>query len=152
MRDIMNAMATSLVLFALAGFANVVIGMIWYHPKVFGGAWMRMSGIAPVEGYPTWKMMVSAFFALLAGMLIAWVMSLVGYALNEFVDWISALELGFWCWLGFIAPTLLGTVLWERKPFTLYLINTSYWLVSFIAIALVLVIGTMYLGAAPLSY
>jgi len=53
-------------------------------------------------------------------------------------DWIGAVELGIWSWIGFVAPAMLGQVLWEQKPFSLYLINAGYWLVSFIAMAIVL--------------
>lgn len=30
----------------------LVTGFVWYHPKVFGNAWMRASGINPDEGKP----------------------------------------------------------------------------------------------------
>ena len=30
-----------------AGVASIVIGFAWYHPKVFGGAWMRLSNLSP---------------------------------------------------------------------------------------------------------
>ena len=55
-------------------------------------------------------------------------------------DVIGAIELGFWSWVGFVAPTMLGVVLWEQKPIKLYLINALYWLVAFVAIAITLVI------------
>lgn len=121
-----------------AGVVSLVIGFVWYHPSVFGGAWTRMTNLSP-EAVEKGKrrMPLMAFFGLLASMLAAYVMGYFGMAWSVF-DVIGAIELGFWCWVGFVVPTMLGTVLWEQKSFKLYLINASYWLVSFIAMAVVL--------------
>ena len=135
----------------IAGVASVVLGWAWYHPRVFGGAWMRMSGITPEMLEKGRKRMgLTLIIGLIASMLIAWVMSYVGILLGVY-DWFGAVELGFWCWLGFVAPTMLGMVLWEQKPLSLYFINALYWLASFIVMALILVVGsqlfTSYTGA-----
>ena len=121
-----------------AGIASVVIGYVWYHPKVFGGAWARMVNLSP-EALERGKkkMPLMVFFGLLASMLAAYVMNYFGIAWGVF-DVIGAIELSFWCWAGFVAPVMLGIVLWEQKPFSLYLINAGYWLVSFVAMAIIL--------------
>jgi len=121
-----------------AGIVSAVIGFVWYHPRVFGSAWMRMSNITPemVERGKK-RMPLYAFFAFLASMLAAYVMNYFGIAWGVY-DWIGAVELGIWSWIGFVAPAMLGQVLWEQKPFSLYLINVGYWLVSFVAMAIVL--------------
>jgi hypothetical protein len=123
-----------------AGIVSVVIGFVWYHPRVFGGAWTRMTNLTPemVERGKK-KMPMMALFGLLASMLVAYVMNYFGIAWGVF-DVIGAIELGFWCWAGFVAPTMLGMVLWEQKPFTLYLINALYWLVSFLAMSVVVLL------------
>jgi hypothetical protein len=137
----------------VAGIVHVLIGWIWYHPKVFGTAWMNMSGITPEMMEAGKKRMpLSILGALLSGMLIAWVMTFVGIALNEFFDWIGAIELGFWIWAGFIAPSMLGMVLWEGKSFKLYLIYVLYWLITLIAIALVLLVGIKYFSGTAMPY
>ncbi len=121
-----------------AAVANVILGMIWYNPRVFGNAWMAAGNIVPSERGK--KMMpVSAFLAFLAAMVVAYVMNHFGIAWGVF-DWIGAIELAFWCWVGFVAPTMLGMVLWEQKPFKYYAIVAGYWLVSFIVMAVVLVL------------
>jgi hypothetical protein len=121
-----------------AGIASVLVGWIWFHPKVFGSAWMRMSNVTPEMAERGKKRMaLMAFFGLLASMLIAYVMNYFGIAWGVY-DWVGAIELGFWCWIGFAAPVMLGMVLWEQKPFKLYLIVSLNWLVSFVVMALVL--------------
>ena len=124
----------------LAGIVSVIIGFVWYHPRVFGGVWMRMVGVTPeMAERGKKKMPLMATLAVLASMLTAYVMTYFGIAWNVF-DIIGAIELGFWCWVGFVAPTMLGIILWEQKSFKLYLINALFWLVSFIAMAVVLLL------------
>jgi hypothetical protein len=50
----------------------------------------------------------------------------------------DAIKLAFSAWVGFTAPVLLSTVLWEYRPIDLYTITAFYWLVSFLAIAIIL--------------
>lgn len=125
-----------------AALAAVLIGWVWYHPAVFGGAWMRMSNITPeMAERGRRRMPITSLAGLLAAMLVAYVMSYFGIAWGVY-DWIGALQLGFWVWAGFVAPVLLGAVLWDQKPMRFYLINTFYWLVALIVMAFILVVGS----------
>ncbi len=129
-----------------SGVAAVLIGWIWYHPKVFGSEWMRMSGITPEMAERGKKRMpLVVLIGLCASMLVAYVMNYFGIAWGVY-DFVGAVELGFWSWLGFVAPTMLGIVLWEHKPFRLYLINTLYWLVAFVVMAFILTVGSQTLS------
>src|SRR3989344_1440004 len=122
-----------------AGVASVLIGWVWYHPRVFGTIWMRLANVTPEMAERGKKMMpLSVILSLAGSMLIAYVMNYVGIAFHIF-DWVGAVfELALWCWLGFVVPTSLGTILWEQRPFKLYLINTLYWLATLIVMALIL--------------
>jgi len=122
----------------VAAIAAMALGFIWYHPKVFGGAWMRMAGVNP-EGTPKQKMMVH----MVLGLLVAGVSA---YVLAHFVvvwaalTWVDALQLGFWVWLGFQVPILAGAVLWDKKPWALFYINAGYQLITMVVMALILVL------------
>lgn len=123
-----------------AGIVSVFIGYIWYHPRVFGGIWMRLTGVTPeMAEKGARRMPLYAFFGLLSSMLAAYVMNYFGIAWGVY-DWIGAIELGIWTWVGFVAPAMLGSVLWEHRPVRLYLINSLYWLVSFVVMAVILVL------------
>ena len=125
-----------------SGLATTLIGMVWYSPYVFGTAWMRMSGITPEAAEQAKKRMpLMALIGLIAAMCIAWVTTYVNAAWG-FFDWIGALDLGFWCWAGFIAPTMLSQVLWDQKPFKLYLINVGFWLVALLVISQIVVFAS----------
>ena len=124
----------------VCGIANVILGMVWYNRKVFGTAWMAHVGMTPEMAERGKKRMpLMALISLLAAMVVAYVMDYFGIAWGVF-DWIGAIELGFWCWVGFVAPTMLGMVLWEMKPVKYYAIVSGYWLVSFIMMAIILVL------------
>lgn len=126
----------ALVPVLIAGIANVVLGMIWYHPKVFGTTWMRLVN-AP-QGVSTQNMIIATVVAFLAALVMAYVLAYFGIAWGVF-DWIGAIELAFWVWLGFTAVPLLGMVLWERKSITAYCIVAGYWLVSLVVMALIFI-------------
>lgn len=121
-----------------AAVANIIIGFIWYHPRVFGTAWMRMANVSPETAERGKKRMpVSVIISLLAGMLVAYVLANFGAAWGVY-DYIGAIELGFWVWIGFVAPAMLGMVLWEGKPVKLYVINVGYWLVALVVMSVIL--------------
>ena len=129
--------ATWLPLLA-AGVANIIIGFIWYHPNVFGGTWMRFLNFTPeMTERGKKRMLVRVSLAFLASVVAAYVMRFIGVALGVY-DWVGAITLGFSCWVGFTAPAMLGTVLWEQKPLRYYFITCGYWLVAFIVMALIL--------------
>ncbi|PIR82474.1 hypothetical protein COU20_02090 [Candidatus Kaiserbacteria bacterium CG10_big_fil_rev_8_21_14_0_10_59_10] len=123
-----------------AGVASVVLGFLWYHPRIFGTAWMRHANVSPEAAERGKKRMpLTVVVALLASMLIAYVMNHFGIAWGVF-DVIGAVELAFWTWVGFAAPVLLGAVLWEQKKFAYFAINAGFWLVAFILMAVILVL------------
>ena len=116
-----------------AAVAAVLVGLIWYGP-LFGAQWKKL---AKVTSDPK-RVLLSTFMGLLAAMLIAYVMSYLGMAWRV-GDFSGALGLGFWSWIGFVAPTLFAYVNWESQPIKLYAMHAGYWLVAFVVMALALV-------------
>lgn len=130
----------TLVPLVVAAVVNVALGMAWFHPKVFGSSFMPATSMTPeMMAKGKKRMWLSVVVAFLAAIVAAYVMNYFGIAWGVF-DWIGAVELGFWCWLGFTAPPMLGMVLWEMRPFKHYAIISGFWLVSFIAMAVTLVL------------
>ena len=123
-----------------AGLVPLIVGFFWYHPRVFGAPWVRMMCITPeMAERGQGSRMRHTLVSLVAGVAAASVMSLVAAAWGA-ESIAGTVWLAFLLWLGFMVPTSLGDVLWELKPRTLYLIDSAYWLVSFTAMALVLLI------------
>lgn len=131
-----------------AGLAAVLLGYAWYSPFLFGTVWMRIAGITPeMAERGKKKMHLNALIALIGSMVIAWVMGYVGALLGAY-DWFGAVELGFWCWIGFTAVPLLGMVLWEQKPLRFYFITAIYWLLAFVVMALIIVVGPQLMSGS----
>ncbi len=124
----------------LAGAASVALAFVWYHPRVFGSLWMRLVNLTPEQVEKGKKRMPAmALIAFLGSMLSAYVMAFM-LPLLVIPDLIGAIEFAIWTWLGFVAPTMLGEVLWEQQSFKLYLINALFLLASFTLMATILVL------------
>jgi len=50
----------------------------------------------------------------------------------------GGLMVGFFNWLGFIAPVTIGVVTYEKKPFALWVLNNGYWLISLLIMGIIL--------------
>ncbi len=114
------------------------IGAVWHSPVGFGSYWMKLMGFNSdsMKSMPltaAQAMTIGFFVTLLTAYVLAHLVSLVGANTMEL-----ALQLGFWVWLGFLAPTLANGWLWEGKSAKLFAFNAAYALVSIEAMALVL--------------
>ncbi len=117
----------------------MIIGMIWYNPKVFGSTWMKLSGIDHKKiDKSKQKGMTSSYLLAFVGSLV------LSYVLSFFIDALgystisSGAQFGFMVWLGFFATSMLSVVLWESKPWKLYFINVTYHLVSLVILSALL--------------
>jgi hypothetical protein len=123
----------------VAAIASMVIGAFWYSPVLFGNAWIKLSGMSKkdIEKAKQGGMGGKYFLGFVASLVMA-------YVLSYFVDYAGAVvalegaQVGFWVWLGFIAPVQLGVVLWENKPVKLFWMNTLYYLVTLAVMGIIL--------------
>lgn len=60
----------------IAALIPMIIGMIWYHPKVFGTAWMKSVGLKP-EDAESVNMPLMVGLTLLFGMMLSVMLSVV---------------------------------------------------------------------------
>lgn len=140
--------AVSFIPIFLGAGAAGLISWAWYHPTIFGASWAHMSGLSPeMLELSKRNMPFMAFYAFLAAVIMAYVLSYFAMAWQVF-DWPGAIELAFWVWLGFVCPALLGSVLWEQRPFKLFLINTGYWLTTLIVMSLIIVTNSQIAAGA----
>jgi hypothetical protein len=128
----------------LAALAGTVIGILWYSPLVFGNSWARLVGISEkeIELKGKGEMVLLYFINFIATLVIALVLSIFIRVSGNYGDFISGMLVGIILWFGFVATVEAGKVLWESKPFGLYLINALYYLTSFAVMGGI--IGLMY--------
>jgi hypothetical protein len=130
----------------VAAVLSMVLGSLWYGP-LFGKTWIRLMGWSKSDVEKGRKEMngakmakqygIQAVGSLFMAFVLAHALVFAKAYLHE--EGISAgLQTGFWNWLGFIAPVTLTSVLWEGKPWKLWLINNSYNLVTLMAMGVLL--------------
>lgn len=120
----------------LSAIIYIFIGGFWYSPTLFGKAWKDLAEKKDEE-------MRGISIGYLGGFLMALVFSYVLAHIMNLLQVKSLIEgatLAFWFWLGFVATFQFSAVLWEKKPFKLYLINTGFLLVVMIIVGSLLAI------------
>ncbi len=128
----------------VAALVSMVVGSLWYSPLMFGKQWMRLRGKTPVETqqmeFPASKMLIEFSSTLVTAFVLSLFTSIITPGLTASVAVPAALILAMIFWVGFYVPTLLAQVLWEEKPFGLFLITASLRLVNLVLMILVLVL------------
>ncbi len=132
----------------VAAIVSFVIGWIWYGP-LFGKQWRAYMNIskkdmakskdknmAKAQQQAMTKSIIGGFITQL---IMAYILAALFVSLGILTVG-TGLTLAFFIWLGFVATIGLGIVLWEQKPFGLYLINSLLWLVGLLAMAIVLTV------------
>jgi hypothetical protein len=118
----------------VAALSTFLIGGLWYSPAVFGKAWMRENGFTEesLKGSNMVKIFGLTFFlALIAAINLAMFLG------PEDKPEMGALW-GFAAGFGWVA-TFIGThYLFERKSFTLFLINAGYSIIALTVMGVIL--------------
>jgi sterol desaturase/sphingolipid hydroxylase (fatty acid hydroxylase superfamily) len=139
----MGTVSLNYLAIVVAAVAAFGIGGWWYSLKGFGKDWMKLMGINPKDKRKMNKMKKEGRKSMVIGFLTT---LLTAYILAHFVDLFNATSLiegmiaGFWIWAGFVATVMLGSVLWESKPFKLYFLNAGYELVKLIIMGAILAV------------
>jgi hypothetical protein len=137
----MPAVPINYIAVVVAAAAHMVIGFLWFGP-LFGKQWMALSGVS-MDKINAAKPNMGKTYVLsaLGALVMAWVLSysLVFASAYLHVTGVQAgLMAGFWNWLGFIATVTLGTVLWDGKPWALWLLTNAYYLISLCVMGVIL--------------
>ena len=127
--------STNHIAVVIAALINMVLGGIWYAPKVFGTAWMEMTGITE-EKQKTGAGKAMAW-AVVASLVTAYVMNFIlGFVRMAYpgkaLGFMNGAWLGLWLWLGFTGIVMFSKNQFDQKPNKLTFIDIGYPLVSFI--------------------
>lgn len=108
----------------IAAVINMVLGMIWYSPALFGKSWMKLMGIKELKPNP--KNLLGMFIIALG----------IGMVLTHFVVYAGAntfglgAEVGILSALGFVVLTGASGTFASGTSWKLWAINTGYWVVA----------------------
>lgn len=115
----------------IAAILNMVISFIWYSKWLFGAAWMKLCSMKDKDRKGSKK---ALFWAFIVSLVIAYFLDF--FESNLDITTVSdGMVFGFFIWLGFVATTQIGAVLWCREPWRLFAINTGCKLLSFLVMS-----------------
>lgn len=118
-----------------AALLRQAMGLAWYSPLLFGGRWGALCGVPQAEmRRRLWRVLP---LEILAGFVIAFVLEQV-LNLAGAIDWVMGLVVGVLLWLGFSAAATPNQVLYARRPWRLWLIDSLFCLASFTAMSVLL--------------
>jgi hypothetical protein len=121
-----------------ATIAAMVLGALWYSPVLFAKEWTELMNLKKGDIDTSKKGMAKTY-----GM-SALVTFVTAFVLKQFIDlfyivnFFDALQLAFWIWFGFVATSMMNSVIYEKKPWRLYIINAGYQLAILILMSVIL--------------
>ena len=131
-------MAINYIAIVVSAIVSMIIGSLWYSPLLFGNLWMKLQGFSKKDmGKAKQKGMGKLYLAAFIGSLLT--AGVLGYLIDMVGKSVSSgILIALLAWLGFIVTTLLGSVLWEGKPVSLYVLNILFHLVNLVVMGLIL--------------
>ena len=105
--------------------ASMVIGGVWFSPKMFFNVWWKAVGKTDKDMEDMSKGSSAGMMATWGGVIVASLIQAIfmGFMTNAMgaTDWASGAMTGFFLWLGFIAPSSLTNKLFaDRVPAWFY--------------------------------
>lgn len=116
-----------------AAIASMLVGFVWYHPRVFGNYWVKLTGQKMSFG----KAQTGYVLALVSVLVMAWVLAEL-LKLSFAVTYGDALKVGFLAWLGFSATTGLANAVFSGKSRNLFIFEQAHHLVVILVMAVIL--------------
>ena len=107
----------------VAAVVALVIGFIWYSPRVFGNRWMAYLGTTQAQlGNPG---STGIAVGVVASLLNAWVLAVLSLNLGG-KTLTDGVLLGVLAWLGFMATITAAQISFEKKPWGLWVLNNVH--------------------------
>ncbi len=122
----------------LATISTMIVGSIWYTPRVFGNYWMR---VAKVDDSGERGAAAPIVVTLFVSFISAWV-----FAIATQVAWmafggnylLAAITTGLVLWAGFTAARFITHDVFEGRPAGLTILNIGHELVTVLVMALII--------------
>ncbi len=115
----------------VAAVLNMIIGFFWYSKWLFGPTWLHLQKMKSEEAKPEKS---SILYGALVSLIIAYFLARFEAELN-ITTVTDGMFLGFCLWLGFVATTQISSVIWGKRPFKLFVLDTGCKLLSFLVMS-----------------
>jgi hypothetical protein len=123
----------------LATLSSMIVGSIWYTPKVFGNYWMKKSGVTP-SGKAS-DAIVPIAVTVVVSFITAWVLAGASfiawdwYGSGSFLG--STLLTAIILWAGFTAARFITHDAFDKRPSGLTILNIAHELLTVVVMALI---------------
>lgn len=134
------AVTTNYIALVVATVAAFILGALWYSPLLFGNKWFRTQGLLPEHTKEESERLKKPSTHLIALV----VMLVVGYGVNFFLQALQVktipegLYVSFMGWLGFTAAIAFINMVYENRPFSVFVVHIVYCLVYIELMAVIL--------------
>jgi hypothetical protein len=137
----MHFLGVNLWAVLVSALATMVVGFVWYSPMLFAKPWTILMGYDPNDKAKLAEMQKNAgpsyAMSLVASILSAIVLGKI-LEVADVRTAIYGLEIGLAIWLGIVTTVQFTGALFSKQPFRLYLINTGYQAVCYVAMGAIL--------------
>lgn len=121
-----------------ATLSTMIVGSIWYTPKVFGTYWMRVAKVKPGENSNATR---AILVTVVVSFITAWVLAGAIYLSFSFYGGsflVNALLTGVILWAGLTAARFITHDAFEGRPVGLTVLNCAHELVTILVMCLIL--------------
>ncbi|MGA7719774.1 MAG: DUF1761 domain-containing protein [Ignavibacteriaceae bacterium] len=119
----------------VAAVASYIIATVWYA-VLFSKLWKKLTGIEDMKPSPV--KIVIVFAGSLVMSFVLYHSIVFGNAFFDISGIGGGLMGGFFGWLGFIAPVTLTNVMYEKRPWQLWILDNAFWLISLLVMGVVI--------------
>jgi len=135
----MNVPSINYIAVILATLSSMVVGSIWYTPRVFGNYWMKAAGVTPSGDAK--DAVRPILVTLVVSFITAWVLAGAAYISFEFYGGsflVNSLLTGLILWAGFTAARFITHDQFDKRPTGLTVLNVAHELVTIMLMALII--------------
>lgn len=135
----MNVPAINYIAVVFALLSSMIIGSVWYTPRVFGKYWMKAAGITPSGNSK--DAIRPILITLVVSFITAWVLAgAVAISFNFYHGsfLVNSLVTGLILWAGFTAARFITHDAFDGRPAGLTVLNVTHELVTILVMALII--------------
>jgi len=123
----------------LATLSSMIVGSIWYTPKVFGNYWMRATGVRPSGDAR--NAVRPILVTLVVSFVTAWVLAGAAFIAWDFYGGsflANSVVTAILLWAGFTAARFVTHDAFDRRPTGLTVLNVAHEFVTLLVMAIII--------------
>ena len=122
-----------------ATLSSMIVGSIWYTPKVFGNYWMEKAGVTPSGNAK--DAVRPILITVVVSFITAWVLAGAIYISFDFYGgsfFVNALVTGIILWAGLTAARFITHDAFDGRPTGLTVLNVAHELVTIVIMVIII--------------